>query len=129
LVFRQAARDRHIHVIEHQGGAIMNKFTPLTSAALAALLALAMNGASAAGDSGNAMSSGSNQLSKDQQQQFQKLDTNSDGRISQDEAKADPQLEQQFSSADSNHDNAVDQGEFAQFEAQSQGSQGQSQSQ
>lgn len=106
----------------------MNKFTPLTSAALAALLALAMNGASAAGDSGNAMSSGNDQLSKDQQQ-FQKLDTNNDGKISQDEAKADPQLDKQFSSADSNHDNAVDQGEFAQFEAQSQGSQGSGQSQ
>lgn len=100
----------------------MNTFTPLTSAALATLLALAMSGANAAGDSmsGSSMSGGSsNQLSQQQQQQFQRLDTNNDGKISQDEAQADPQLSQQFSSADSDSDKNISKGEFAQFEAQS----------
>ena len=78
------------------------------------------------------MSGSSDQLSQQQQQQFQRLDTNNDGQISQDEAQADPQLSKQFSTADSNRDDNISKGEFAQFEAQSGSSQsqgGQSQNQ
>jgi hypothetical protein len=107
----------------------MKILTPLTSAALAAFLALAVADANAAGDS---MSGGNDQLSQQQQQDFQRLDADHNGQISQDEAQADPQLAKQFSSVDEDSDNNISKGEFARFEAQSQGDQspgGQSQDQ
>lgn len=47
---------------------------------------------------------------------FNQLDRNSDGRISQQEANADPRLAEHFKRLDSNKNSHLDQGEFAQFE-------------
>ena len=97
----------------------MKTFTPMTSAALATLLALAMSGANAAGDSMSGSSMSGERLTPQQEQDFQTLDANSDGQISQDEAKSDPQLAKQFTRVDNNSDNHISKGEFARFEAQS----------
>jgi len=50
------------------------------------------------------------------QENFNKLDTNQDGYISQQEAQADKQLTQDWSKADSNQDGQIDQSEFSAFE-------------
>ena len=47
---------------------------------------------------------------------FSKLDANHDGKISKQEAAADPALEAHFSQADTNQDGALEQGEFAAME-------------
>ena len=61
--------------------------------------------------------SGGKDLTTEEQHTFSKLDTNHDGKISQDEAKKNRDLTAKFNSVDSNHDSAVDEGEFARFEA------------
>lgn len=59
----------------------------------------------------------SNQATGGQQTlSFQSLDTNHDGYISPDEAKADPQLADNFRQADQNADVQIDQSEFSAFE-------------
>ena len=50
------------------------------------------------------------------QELFKSLDTNNDGYISQQEAKADPKLTKQWNSADANGDGIVEQTEFSAFE-------------
>ncbi len=47
---------------------------------------------------------------------FTRLDTNMDGKISQEEANADSTVSGQFSTLDQNQDSQVDQAEFARFE-------------
>ncbi|MEJ2687729.1 MAG: EF-hand domain-containing protein [Gammaproteobacteria bacterium] len=47
---------------------------------------------------------------------FSKLDANHDGKISKQEAAADPALEAHFSQADTNKDGTLEQGEFAAME-------------
>lgn len=53
---------------------------------------------------------------KSAQAMFNKLDTNQDGYISQDEAKADTQLSKNWSDADLNKDGKVEESEFSAFE-------------
>lgn len=50
------------------------------------------------------------------QEQFNKLDTNHDGYISQDEAKAQPDLSENYSQADTNKNGQIDESEFSAFE-------------
>lgn len=50
------------------------------------------------------------------QEKFNQLDTNHDGYISQDEAKADSQLSQDWSRADSNNNGKIEESEFSAFE-------------
>ena len=96
----------------------MNKtFTPLSTAALVTLLTLAVTGAGRAAGMMDDTSSGK-ALNKVEQQAFMQLDTNQDGKISQEEAKKNPGLAARFTKVDSNHDNAVDEGEFARFETE-----------
>lgn len=47
---------------------------------------------------------------------FNKLDTNHDGYISQEEAKADSHLSQNWSTADPNNNGKIDESEFSAFE-------------
>ena len=107
----------------------MKTSTLLTSAALASLLALTVSAANAAGEAMPSPSSGGNQLTPAQQQEFEKLDTNHDGKISQEEAQANPELAKQFASLDKNNNGELDQAEFAQFEAQQENGQNQEQNQ
>ncbi len=80
---------------------------------LAAILAFA-SGAALAQDDGSM--SQQPPSGGGQQPMFNQLDSNQDGTISQDEAKADPQLEQNWAQADKNGDGSVDQAEFSAFE-------------
>jgi len=107
----------------------MKTFTLLTSAALASLLALAVSTANAAGEAMPGSGSGGNPLSPAQQREFEKLDTNHDGKISQEEAQADPELAKKFASLDKNNNGELDQAEFAQFEARPESGQNQEQNQ
>ena len=50
------------------------------------------------------------------QEKFNKLDTNHDGSISQDEAKMDKRLSQDWSAADTNRNGMVEESEFSAFE-------------
>jgi Ca2+-binding EF-hand superfamily protein len=91
-----------------------------TAAALAAVLTLAVSGVGWAEgmDQGmNEMSQGKT-LTKEGQSAFSELDVNKDGKISEEEAKKNPDLAGKFDSVDSNHDKAVDEGEFARFETE-----------
>ena len=101
-------------------------FKPSTAAALVTVLTFAVTGGGWAAGMGTAegpgtaggmdtMSSGKT-LTKEELRAFSQLDTNNDGKISQEEAKKNPNLAIKFDSVDSNHDSAVDEGEFAQFE-------------
>lgn len=47
---------------------------------------------------------------------FSKLDTNHDGKISKQEAAADPAVEAHFSQADANKDGSLERSEFAAME-------------
>jgi len=47
---------------------------------------------------------------------FNKLDTNHDGYISQDESKADADLSRNWSTADTNKDGKLEESEFSAFE-------------
>jgi Ca2+-binding EF-hand superfamily protein len=51
------------------------------------------------------------------QELFKSLDTNKDGYISQQEAKANPKLAKQWDSADANSDGKIEESEFSAFEA------------
>jgi len=53
----------------------------------------------------------------DTQKTFNSLDTNHDGYISPQEAKADPKLSEQWDSADANGDGKIEESEFSAFEA------------
>ena len=96
------------------------KFAPSTAAALAAVLTLALTGGVWAEgmDKGMDDMSGGKTMSKEESNDFSRLDTNKDGKISQDEAKQNSNLAKKFDSVDSNHDKAVDEGEFARFETE-----------
>lgn len=48
------------------------------------------------------------------------LDTNGDGVVSVEEAKANPDLAREFQQYDQNRDGNIDQGEFSRFEMQEQ---------
>jgi len=50
------------------------------------------------------------------QDMFNKLDTNHDGYISQDEARSDRDLAKDWKSADTNKDGKLDESEFSAFE-------------
>lgn len=50
------------------------------------------------------------------QEKFNKLDTNQDGYISQDEAKADSHLSQNWNAADPNNNGKINESEFSAFE-------------
>ena len=95
-------------------------FAPLTATALVAVLTLAVSGASwAAGmEKGMSEMSEGKALSQQQREAFTKLDTNKDGKLSQEEAKNNATLAKDFDSADSNHDKSIDEGEFARFETE-----------
>lgn len=54
---------------------------------------------------------------------FNKLDQNNDGRISKEEAAADPTLTDHFKRLDNNSDGQIEKGEFARFEAMEHGKQ------
>ena len=87
----------------------MNKnFSPSTAAALVAVLTLAVTGVGWAEgmDKGMDDMSGGKTLSEEERNAFSQLDTNKDGKISQ----------EKFDRADSNHDKVLDVGEFARFE-------------
>jgi len=98
----------------------MNKnFAPSTAAALVAVMTLAVSGIGWAEGMDNGMhdmSDGKTTMSKQEQKAFSQLDTNKDGKISQEEAKKNPSLAKKFDSVDSNHDQTLDEGEFARFE-------------
>jgi Ca2+-binding EF-hand superfamily protein len=97
----------------------MNKnFAPSTAAVLVAVLALTITGVGWAEgmDKGMDDMSGGKTMSEKDRNAFSQLDTNKDGKISQEEAKKNPDLAKKFDSADSNHDKEVDVGEFARFE-------------
>ena len=53
---------------------------------------------------------------------FSKLDTNHDGKISKQEAAANPAVEAQFSQADTNKDGSLEQSEFSALETAPAGS-------
>ncbi|MCO6442357.1 MAG: hypothetical protein J5I81_15070 [Nitrococcus mobilis] len=76
--------------------------------------ALAMSSAASAGGVG---SSGTTE----QWTGFNKLDQNGDGRISQQEADAQPMLAERFKRLDKNNDGHLDHGEFSRFEAMERG--------
>jgi len=97
----------------------MNKnFVPSTAAALVAVLTLAVSGVGWAEgmDKGMDDMSGGKTLSNEERNAFSQLDSNKDGKISQEEAKKNPKLAEKFDRADSNHDKVLDEGEFARFE-------------
>ena len=99
----------------------MNKsYAASTATAVAAVLALAISGVGWAEGMEKGMSdmSGDKTMSKEERSAFSDLDINKDGKISQDEAKKNPNLASKFNSVDSNHDKAVDEGEFARFETE-----------
>jgi len=89
-------------------------FAPLTAAALASVLTLAVTGGSWA--AGMDDMSGDKTMSKQEMSKFSQLDTNKDGKISQEEAKHNADLAGKFDSVDDNHDKTIDEGEFARFE-------------
>ena len=93
-------------------------FAPMTAAALAAVLTLAVSGLGWAEgmDKGMDDMSGGKTLSKAEREAFSQLDTNKDGKISQEEAKKNANLAEKFDRADSNKDKVLDAGEFARFE-------------
>jgi len=93
-------------------------YTSSMVTALVAVAALALSGTGWAEGTESGMSemSGNPALSQQQEKAFLKLDTNKDGKISQEEAKQSPTLSDQFSQTDSNRDNVIDEGEFARFE-------------
>lgn len=96
----------------------MNK----TIAVSVAVLTLAVTGGSWAEGMSKGMNdnaSNSTTLTQKEQQAFSQIDSNHDGKISQEEAKTYADLANKFASVDSNHDNAVDEAEFARFEADS----------
>jgi len=98
----------------------MKKSFALSSAtALVAVLALAVTGVAWAEgmDKGMSETSEGSTLTTEEQSTFSKLDTNKDGKISQEEAKNNADLTDKFDSVDSNHDKVLDEGEFARFEA------------
>jgi EF hand len=97
----------------------MNKnFAPSIAAALVAVLTLAVTGVGWAEgtDKGMNETSGGKTMTKEERSAFSELDINKDGKISQEEAKKNPNLAAKFDSVDSNHDKTVDEGEFARFE-------------
>lgn len=97
----------------------MNKnFAPSTAAALVAVLTLAASGIGWAGEmeQGTHDMSEGKTMSKQERNAFSQLDTNKDGKITQEEAKKNASLAKKFDSVDTNHDQAVDEGEFARFE-------------
>ena len=89
-----------------------------SATALVAVLALAVSGVSWAEgmDKGMKDVSEGNALTQEERDAFSKLDTNQDGKISQEEAKKNASLAKKFESVDSNHDQTLDEGEFARFE-------------
>ena len=93
-------------------------YTASTATALVAVLALAVSGASWAEgkDKGMSEMSEGHALTQEEQNAFSQLDSNKDGKISQDEAKQNTTLTEKFGSADSNQDKVIDEGEFARFE-------------
>jgi Ca2+-binding EF-hand superfamily protein len=98
----------------------MNKTIALSTATtLVTVLTLAISGGSWAEEMSKGMDnmSNDNTLNQNEQKTFSQLDSNKDGKISQDEAKDNADLATKFESIDSNHDNAVDEAEFARFEA------------
>jgi len=103
----------------------MKKIFPsaTTAAALTVvtMFALGTTGGSWASEMDKGMNnmSDSKNLTKEEQHTFSQLDSNKDGKISQEEAKNNRDLTTKFNSVDSNHDNAVDEGEFARFEMDS----------
>jgi Ca2+-binding EF-hand superfamily protein len=99
----------------------MNKnFAPSTAAALVAVLTLAVSGVGWAEGMNKGMDdmSGGKTMSEKERNAFSQLDTNQDGKISQEEAKKNANLAKKFNNVDSNHDKAVDIGEFARFETE-----------
>lgn len=91
----------------------MKKTLDLVAVTFAAgFLCAASLGVSAEGMSRDA------KLSPEDQQAYSKLDTNGDGKISQQEAQQNPQLAAKFSSLDKNSDNMIEEGEFARFEVE-----------
>ena len=112
-----------------KGTYLMKRLRPLQVALLSAgaiSLMVAAGPVSAADQSNGSMDQqnapgaveqqGSGQESAD----FSQLDTNHDGYISPDEARANSDLESGFSQADTNKDGEIDQSEFSAFEAQGQ---------
>ena len=103
---------------------------PSTAAALAAVFTLAVSGISWAEGMGKGMDKGMSQgmnqsqnqmterhsLTQQERNTFMHLDKNKDGKISQEEAKQNKNLNSQFGQADSNQDHVIDEGEFARFE-------------
>ena len=57
-----------------------------------------------------------------EQKSFQELDTNHDGYISKNEAKADHKLMKDWKSADANKDGKLEESEFSAFETRNMGS-------
>ena len=76
-------------------------------------------GALAAG--GSSMGQSSQSMTESHQPSFHKLDANSDGHISRQEARKAPPLQEQFAQADQDGNGKVERGEFAEFELRSQG--------
>jgi hypothetical protein len=93
-------------------------FAPSAAAALVTVLTLAVTGGSWASgmESGMDKMSGDKKMSKEEWNKFSQLDTNKDGKISQEEAKHNADLADKFDSVDDNHDKIIDEGEFARFE-------------
>lgn len=87
----------------------LNVFTTITGIILGGIAMTAV--------AGSGMTSSS--LTKEQQQLLTKLDTNHDGVISQEEAKANPDLAARFSEIDANSDGRIESAEFARFEVSS----------
>jgi len=93
-------------------------YAPSTATALVAVLALSVSGAVWAEgmDKGMSEMSEGHALTQEERDAFSQLDSNKDGKISQEEAKTNANLAKQFGRADSNQDKAIDEGEFARFE-------------
>lgn len=75
---------------------------------------LAMNSVVSAGEMGSSGTTG--QLAG-----FKDLDQNGDGRVSQQEANAQPMLAERFKRLDNNSDGYLDHGEFSRFETMERG--------
>ncbi|EAR23399.1 EF-hand domain-containing protein [Nitrococcus mobilis] len=82
---------------------------------MTAAMIAAFSGALAVGTAASAGGMGSSH-SGEQGTSFNKLDADQDGRISQQEAAANPALAERFKRLDQNGNEQLDQGEFAQFE-------------